>query len=91
LIFLQNSLDIIGAHLYNVSVKSKSERPKARKENKMTQERLYKLAYIAAVTIWGKEKDHLDANPNSELNQVREAKAWAELQEIESAMKALEA
>jgi len=57
----------------------------------MTQERLYKLAYIAAVTIWGKEKDHLDANPNSELNQVREAKAWAELQEIESAMKALEA
>lgn len=57
----------------------------------MTQARLYKLAYIAAVNIWSREKDHLDANPDSEVNQVREAKAWAELQEIENAMKALEA
>lgn len=57
----------------------------------MTQERLYKLAYIAAVNIWGREKDHLDADPESEVNQAREAKAWAELQEIEKALKALEA
>lgn len=57
----------------------------------MTQERIYRLAYIAAVNIWGREKEHLDQNPDSEVNQAREAKAWAELQEIEQAIKALEA
>lgn len=57
----------------------------------MTQERIYRLAYIAAVNIWGREKEHLDQNPDSEVNQTREAKAWAELQEIEQAIKALEA
>ena len=48
----------------------------------MTQERILKLAYHAALDIWAREQEHLDELPDNPYTQARERKAWAEMEEI---------
>ena len=48
----------------------------------MTQERILKLAYHAALDIWTREQEHLDELPGNPYTQARERKAWAEMEEI---------
>lgn len=59
-----------------------------RKERKMTEERIYNLAWSQQLMIWGKEKDALDRLPDNEIAQIRERKAYERLIEIENMMKA---
>lgn len=54
----------------------------------MTEERIYKLAWMKQLDIWEKEKDALDRLPDNEITRAREEKAYKRLIEIENMMKA---
>lgn len=49
----------------------------------MTQSRILKLAWRAALDYWAKEDDILHRNPESEIAKVRTENAWAEVEELE--------
>ena len=48
----------------------------------MRQTEILRLAYIAQVQIWEKEKEYLEASPESVLSQGRERIASERLEEI---------
>lgn len=54
----------------------------------MSQFKILNLAYMAQLEIWHKEREFLEEFPNNEFAQVREKKAWDELNEISEMMKA---
>lgn len=49
----------------------------------MTQLRILELAWDAAIAKWGKAHDELEEMPGNKVRQVREARAYKELQEVE--------
>lgn len=56
----------------------------------MTIKRIYELAYLKQLDIWAKENDFLKAHPNDEIGQIREQRAWQELNEINRKLAELE-
>ena len=48
----------------------------------MTQLKILNLAYMGALECWARENDRLKQDPSNSITQAREAKLWAELEEI---------
>lgn len=56
----------------------------------MTQERILRLAYDAALMLWGNERERLELDPDNEISQHRERKRWEELKQVEALLQAAE-
>ena len=55
-------------------------------ENKMNEERLYKLAHKQLESEWFKFSKRADRFPNFEVYKMKEEELWNELQELEKEM-----
>lgn len=49
----------------------------------MTQLRILELAWNAALDKWARAHDELEKMPDNKVRQVREGRAYKELQEVE--------
>lgn len=56
----------------------------------MELRRIYQLAWHQACANWSHEWDFLSNHLDDELAKIREARAWAEMNEIEKLLKAEE-
>lgn len=56
----------------------------------MTNERLIKLAYSAALENWGRENEKLIKDPNNNITKFHERRCWEELLELEKMIKDIE-
>ncbi len=56
----------------------------------MTQERMTRLAYHGALTIWGHLNEIAETDPSNEAIKAKEQEAWKELQELHQMMPEIE-
>ena len=57
----------------------------------MTEEKIYKMAYMWAIHIWSGWYDKLGKSPNIEIYQDGEKEAWKEVKELDRLIEKQEA
>lgn len=53
-----------------------------KKTERISEKRVYELAYDMLLMNWGKEYDYLEKNPDDEIAKNRAEKLWNELEEL---------
>lgn len=55
---------------------------KMKKTERISEKRVYELAYDMLLMNWGKEYDYLEENPDDEIAKNRVEKLWNELEQL---------
>lgn len=53
-----------------------------KKTERISEKRVYELAYDMLLMNWGKEYDYLEENPDDEIAKNRVEKLWNELEQL---------